>query len=471
MRIQSLTTIAILCLTVNAFSQIQFTTHIVTPGAGTTDNATYVLTFDVEGDGDMDIVSSSWLDNKIAWYENGGNQDFTQHIIHDGAPGASWLYAIDLDDDEDIDVLSTAMLEDRVYWYENAGQGSFATHIVDSTANPTGWGRFSVSAYDVDSDGDMDVMSGSWYKTEIKWHENDGNQNFTTHLIDNPGQRSHVIAKDLDGDGDVDLLSASQISNTVAWYENDGDENFTTHIISNASGHARTVVATDLDEDGDIDVLAGLFAENTRVEWYENDGNQNFTTHQIPESSSNTGSIYVVDVDNDNDLDIFTSSGHFNMVGWLENDGDENFAFHIITTNAGFPAAVWGSDVDSDGDMDVLSAGLDGDQIAWYESNLNDTPSSVENTATIPLQFSLDQNYPNPFNPTTTIAFSLRQSGFATLKVYNLLGEEVATLLGEHKPAGQHTVNVDASSLASGIYYYTLTAADFKQTRKMLLLR
>lgn len=107
------------------------------------------------------------------------------------------------------------------------------------------------------------------------------------------------------------------------------------------------------------------------------------------------------------------------------------------------------------------------------------TTGIAANSKNSPSTFRVYQNYPNPFNPTTTIEFSLPQSGFVTLKVYNLLGEEVATLLEAHQLAGRHTVNFDASTLASGLYCYTLTAGDpstgsgqaFKQSRKMLLLR
>ncbi len=88
-----------------------------------------------------------------------------------------------------------------------------------------------------------------------------------------------------------------------------------------------------------------------------------------------------------------------------------------------------------------------------------------------PEHFHLKQNYPNPFNPATTIEFSLTQSGFVTLKVYNVLGEEATVLLETHKPAGQYAINFDASQLTSGIYYYTLSADGFQQTRKMVLLR
>lgn len=90
--------------------------------------------------------------------------------------------------------------------------------------------------------------------------------------------------------------------------------------------------------------------------------------------------------------------------------------------------------------------------------NHTEPVTSVENIDTSPKTFQLHQNYPNPFNPATTIAFSLPQSGFVILKVYNILGEEVTTLLEAHKPAGQYAINFDASALTSGIYYYTLTA-------------
>jgi hypothetical protein len=89
----------------------------------------------------------------------------------------------------------------------------------------------------------------------------------------------------------------------------------------------------------------------------------------------------------------------------------------------------------------------------------------------LPNDYVLEQNYPNPFNPTTTIRFSLREPGMVTLKVYDLLGQEVVTLLNEEKTAGSFEVSFDASQLTSGIYIYTLSANDFSATRKMMLVK
>lgn len=86
-------------------------------------------------------------------------------------------------------------------------------------------------------------------------------------------------------------------------------------------------------------------------------------------------------------------------------------------------------------------------------------------------KFELKQNYPNPFNPTTNIEFRIAEGGLVTLKVYDDLGREIATLVNEEKPAGEYEVEFDAGNLTSGIYFYTITAGKFHQTKKMILLR
>jgi hypothetical protein len=94
-----------------------------------------------------------------------------------------------------------------------------------------------------------------------------------------------------------------------------------------------------------------------------------------------------------------------------------------------------------------------------------------ENKTSLPDQFKLEQNYPNPFNPTTQIVVSIPESGTYTLKVYDVLGKEVATLLNDNITAGAHTFNFDASNLTSGIYFYTFSGNNFSQTKKMMLIK
>ena len=85
--------------------------------------------------------------------------------------------------------------------------------------------------------------------------------------------------------------------------------------------------------------------------------------------------------------------------------------------------------------------------------------------------FKLAQNYPNPFNPATTIKYSLPENSFVTLKVYNILGKEVATLVNEEKSTGIYEVSFNATNLPSGIYFYTIHAGKLMETKKMILIK
>jgi probable HAF family extracellular repeat protein len=105
--------------------------------------------------------------------------------------------------------------------------------------------------------------------------------------------------------------------------------------------------------------------------------------------------------------------------------------------------------------------------------------NSVEESSDHPSDFALYQNYPNPFNPSTKIRYTIpsiiasetKQSAFVTLKVYDVLGNEVATLVNEEKPAGSYSVSFDASDLSSGVYLYKISAGNFIETKKMILIR
>jgi len=90
---------------------------------------------------------------------------------------------------------------------------------------------------------------------------------------------------------------------------------------------------------------------------------------------------------------------------------------------------------------------------------------------TIPQVYSLKQNYPNPFNPTTNIQFAIPKAGFVTMKVYNLLGQEVTTLVDEYKNAGTYKVDFNASNLSSGVYFYKIDAGNYTNVKKMILMK
>ena len=281
-----------------------------------------VFATDMDDDGDMDLLSASIGDNRIAWYENDGNENFSTHNIAsyelcpDCPAGARSVFAIDLDGDGDIDVLSASTDDDKIAWYENTGNCNYIIHHYITTDADY---AYSVYAEDVDGDGDMDVLSASKNDHKIAWYENDGIENFATHVIttDADGANS-VYAEDIDGDGDMDVLSASTDDNKIAWYENNGRENFTPHFITTSAVGAASVYAIDVDGDWDMDVLSAAFGDD-EIAWYKNDGHENFTACSIAKSMSGARSVYALDVDGDGDMDVLSASTADDKIAWHEN--------------------------------------------------------------------------------------------------------------------------------------------------------
>jgi len=119
----------------------------------------------------------------------------------------------------------------------------------------------------------------------------------------------------------------------------------------------------------------------------------------------------------------------------------------------------------------LLTGGSDGKPLGdlnWFPEQIT---SVTKAPAGVPASFDLSQNYPNPFNPSTKIDFTIPSSSQVVLKVFNVLGQEVASLVNGTMTAGSHTVTFDASKLASGVYLYKITAGSFVSTRKMVLLK
>ena len=109
----------------------------------------------------------------------------------------------------------------------------------------------------------------------------------------------------------------------------------------------------------------------------------------------------------------------------------------------------------------------------WYEaiSNIVTDVKEGKKSEEIPSRFGLKQNYPNPFNPETNISFSIPEKSFVSLKVYDMLGKEVDTIVNETKSIGEYEVNFNASKLTSGVYFYRLSTANLSDTKQMILIK
>ena len=140
------------------------------------------------------------------------------------------------------------------------------------------------------------------------------------------------------------------------------------------------------------------------------------------------------------------------------------------------PIIVFDPEVELLTDGRVISMGgytFEGMTVETSSKVLMYTPkvTSVTEEHSLVSDYSLSQNHPNPFNPSTTIKYQISQNGFVTLKVYDILGKEIATLVNEEKPSGRYEVSFNASSFASGVYLYRLNVNDYVDVKKMILLK
>jgi|GEM_PF-1211126 len=322
---------------------------------------------DIDNDGDIDILGSSFSNNELLWWENDGNEVFEEHLIDASFTGAYEVFSIDIDGDGDIDLVGAAFYDDQISWWENDGSENFTEHIIANSFN----GAVSVFVCDFDNDGDIDVLGAAQYDDEVSWWENDGNEVFTKHVIlDGFNGASDVFAADLDDDGDLDVLASASNDNDVIWLENEGFNNFTEYTVDFNFYGALSVFAKDIDGDGDLDILSTA-SYSDDIAWWENDLNgSNWTKHIIDGSFNGASNAIAEDFDGDGDIDILGVALYSSEIAWWENNGSELFIKHIINDNFNYAYSVDISDMDNDGDLDVLGSSSSLNQIIWWENVL-----------------------------------------------------------------------------------------------------
>lgn len=263
-----------------------------------------VWAYDFDGDGDIDLAGSSRY-NDVYWLENDGSENFVLHDIYTLWNTGTRSAVTDVDQDGDLDIIATSFYSNQWAWFSNNGSGIFTPSIMYATASQA----HSVATGDVDGDGDIDITVTTNAGGTVTWYENDGVETFTSHELsaDMFGANTiHVV--DLDKDNDMDLLvgrgGASSTYMRVWWYNNDGNQNFS---IIDLLGYVRDgahCLSIDLDNDGDLDIVGGSGHSDVGIRWYENDDNQVFTGRTLKNAIYGVGKPWAADMDSDGDLDI-----------------------------------------------------------------------------------------------------------------------------------------------------------------------
>ncbi len=337
-----------------------------------------VVAGDIDGDGDMDILSGSRYNNsRVAWFKNTnsqGNFVFQQELTTDIAycRGAA-LADIDGDGDLDIAATSWAFPNHRIIWFENTnGQGNFnnTPNLVALLSNNTR--PETIYAKDFDNDGDLDIAVGT-DNEGLSWFKNNGSGTFgTQQIIDsNVEDVRAIFPADIDADGDQDILLAANRADRIAWHKNtNGQGNFgpanELADVNGANGPIK-VISVDLDGDGDKDILTALTNDNL-IAWQENlDGQGNFSELITIATITDPLSLFAGDIDGDTDMDIIaTSSSSSGKVVYYKNlDGNATFGTEQIINTEAYPSVVYAVDIDNDGDLDIFSS-ADSTKIFWH---------------------------------------------------------------------------------------------------------
>jgi hypothetical protein len=462
-------------------AQISFLYHLIDgnfPGA----NSVYAL--DVDGDSLIDVLGSGPGANSITmWKNNGGNPVLWQEqTISDNFPAASSVFSIDLDGDSLNDILGSAWIGNEIAWWRNDGGNPITW--TKQTIDQNFAGAEEVYAYDIDNDNDIDVLGASMNGNQIAVWYNSGEVPpvWSKQIIDgNFSWARSVYACCVNGDSLPDILGASYTGNSITVYYNNGDSTWTRQVVDSIFQGAHKVFACDLDNDNDADII-GAAHIGDEIAWWSNEGGNPivWTKHIIQENYDGSISVYACDIDHDDDLDVLgTTEVSGNLALWLNNGEPEiSWQREILSNNFAGAWGVYAEDIDSDGDIDVLGAASVAGDISWWE---NVGILGVENEVEHSNSFYLLQNFPNPFNSCTKIKFTIpsdvkRETSNVILKVYDVMGNEITTLVNEEKRAGSYEIEFTAGQnsrreIASGVYFYQLKTEDLIVTKKMILLR
>lgn len=447
---------------------------------------------DLDGDEDYDLLFGRDL-STLVYYRNTGtkqNPVWTQNsTLFAGIESTSYwknpdLADIDYDGDYDL-VYGTA--DGVMYVYRNMGtpvSPAFQHYpnyfrIIKLSGNGA-----TASLADFDGDGDNDLLSGIWSGGFV-YFRNDGtpltpvfNQVNTSFSNLDAGTYSTPCFVDIDKDNDYDIVSGALDGQVYLYVNNNGTFNQNTTMFNGIDIGWQSIPSfADLDADGDLDLLVGA-ETGSETKFYINDGSNVFTVNTTVFAGvtfPSYGRPTLADIDNDGDYDLIIGD-NWGTVKYYRNDGTVNSPAWVRSDSlfagvevdqAPHPAF---ADLDGDARKDMIIGEYNGN-FSYYKNLFSPLTDVDDQYSGLPDDFILYQNYPNPFNPVTTIIYQLFTGSNTSLKVYDILGKEVATLVNEFKPAGRYQIVFDAAHLSSGIYFYTLQSSGKFITKQMILIK
>jgi len=425
---------------------------------------------DLNSDGYTDLTIPNELSNDVRVFLNGGKGKDTTFVVHplSGSSKPSISEGADFNQDGTIDIAVGSTGNERISVLLGDGAGGFSS-ITSYQASASVRG---LSVMDLEGDGDMDIVTANRTGNNLTILKNNGDGTFAPgiNMEANGNQETACAAADANGDGLLDLFVGAYASNEIILLLGDGNGGLAYSTKVSAGGKPWMIAVGDVNGDGNVDVVSANSVSNNAAVILGNGqgGLQGAVTYPVGNFPL---AIELGDLDGDGDLDLVTSN--FSDGNWtiLENAGSGTFINprFLQASTAGSCATL--HDRDNDGDLDMTGIDEIDDLLFLFD---NSPQVSVTENPQLPGEFKLMQNYPNPFNPTTIIKFALPHVGTrlaVSLRVFDLLGREVATLVHEELKPGTYEVTFDGHGFASSVYFYRLEAAKYRETKKLILLR
>ena len=481
--------------------------------------------YNADGNPDLFVTNRNFFKNFL--YRGTGDSTFikiiTGNIVTDSS-NSNCGHWVDIDRDGDLD-LFVINFQGNDFLYLNSGAPSYNFTKIDTAAFLLNAADFSIPAAwgDFNNDRFPDLFVGNAGTQNDFIYKNNGNLSFSKTILADGRSTLGASFGDFNNDGYLDLFVANYINQNNILYRNSGPPDYSfiridTGVVSNDGGSSVGSCWGDVDNDGDLD----LFVSNDNGEnnfLYLNSGAPGYgftkiTTGAIVNDGGNSFGNVFGDYNNDGAIDLFVAN-RLNQNNFLYlNNGNSNKWLGVKCRGALSNRSAIGSKVKVKALINgqpvwqmreivsqsgynsenlVLNFGLgnataaDSIIVQWISGtnsvftnvpfnryvtlSEDGTINSINDNIAIPDKFTLSQNYPNPFNPVTQMEFGISNMGFVSLKVYNVLGEEIKTLINEIKPAGKYDITFDGSNLSSGIYFYTMKAGEIVITKRMLLLK
>lgn len=323
---------------------------------------------DYDQDGDLDIAVGKWLNQNLTVLFNNGQGDFSNKVDYSDVSGCLNTYTVDIDKDGDFDLINShwmnyeGNIDSTLSIFKNDGTGIFTGPALVKA----GTGPIATTSFDLDTDGDLDLMTANYDGGDITILKNLGSETFDLPIHIATGVwPTDIASADLDKDGDLDLIVSNRGSNTVSILFNQGDGSFAPKIDYVSNFGPRFVGVYDLDLDGDLDLAIPDF-DATEISIYKNQGNGTFDQAVYYPAGDRPNAVAFPDLDKDGDPDLVVANYYSHNFSYLENSGNGEFVFKFNQPTGERAVYAVAGDWNQDGWVDIAVTNAWGDNISVF---------------------------------------------------------------------------------------------------------